>query len=953
MIKQLGNISTEKSTEVLALIGAITLLLSYFLLSVSFNTDVEAFLPDSQITEDHHHVGELFGNESHVIYLHITSSDSSNSNILEMNSLLEILHLQESVAELPNVDNSISVASYLNKALEWQNSNLTQISELDNPWDALYNATWQEIEDGSDNVTYGDIEFLADVLIHRDLDWLPLWASEGTERAAPEADSALVVVFINPDLDTDGRKEVGKNTRDLVDNVLSFNSITVDTFSTDLMAYDVDQSTRDTNILMALGMLGVTICLLWFSFRQFSYVILPILTLSLSIIWTFGLAGLLNIKLTAISVAVLPLVVGLGIDFSVHISRRYMEEITKSNDFHTSLLKSQQHIGYALSLAAATTVIAFLSGVTAGVGPVRDFSIICAIGISCSFILTLTFHTAARYLIDSKSSDPNSAIPRSSKLIDTITHFSIHSVKNHPITIVAATVVITLLSIGGATQLETSFTLDDFLSDDLEIMVIGKHVSEDYRGGSYAQSQILIKDENQSYKELLEGTFTVQCNLGIFDESLGIKSECSNRPSVDYVIQVGAEARVESIYQIVRTAIHSESGSITYHGDGPYFEITSLFHVYSNESLSIEWVSNSDHTINSTIFWIDADNSETSTTLIPSITPHSFSDYLYSVNVTPPSNAIHAYLKFEVSSASPVVNSLSVHGQDYYFVQSLRDTFSLSSKGTPISSTTDEDIKNLFDYLYQKDLDIADRFTGESFNTELQKVLHKNQNGDYNASVIRIYIGPTKHNPLDKAGLNQMISQLSSDIPTDTFSTQTVSLTGGHVLTITTINTIETAQINSTLISLAMASLFLLLVYRKFSYSILTIIPVVIATFWILGTMSLLGISLNVLTVMVTALTIGLGIDYAIHIVERYRHELQNSDNSKAVETAIKHTGSALIISGITSLFGFAVLTLSPMPLVRNFGIITAATIIYSVLIAVLVLPSLMLLSGNMLKEKN
>ena len=89
----------------------------------------------------------------------------------------------------------------------------------------------------------------------------------------------------------------------------------------------------------------------------------------------------------------------------------------------------------------------------------------------------------------------------------------------------------------------------------------------------------------------MEGTFTVQCNLGIFDESLGIKSECSNRPSVDYVIQVGAEARVESIYQIVRTAIHSESGSITYHGDGPYFEITSLFHVYSNESLSIEWIS--------------------------------------------------------------------------------------------------------------------------------------------------------------------------------------------------------------------------------------------------------------------------------------------------------------------------------------------------------------------------
>ena len=95
MIKQLGNISTEKSTEVLALIGAITLLLSYFLLSVSFNTDVEAFLPDSQITEDHHHVGELFGNESHVIYLHITSSDSSNSNIYYR--LNQVIHKRRSI----------------------------------------------------------------------------------------------------------------------------------------------------------------------------------------------------------------------------------------------------------------------------------------------------------------------------------------------------------------------------------------------------------------------------------------------------------------------------------------------------------------------------------------------------------------------------------------------------------------------------------------------------------------------------------------------------------------------------------------------------------------------------------------------------------------------------------------------------------------------------------------
>ncbi|MEC9353947.1 MAG: MMPL family transporter, partial [Candidatus Thermoplasmatota archaeon] len=61
-------------------------------------------------------------------------------------------------------------------------------------------------------------------------------------------------------------------------------------------------------------------------------------------------------------------------------------------------------------------------------------------------------------------------------------------------------------------------------------------------------------------------------------------------------------------------------------------------------------------------------------------------------------------------------------------------------------------------------------------------------------------------------------------------------------------------------------------------------------------------------------------------------------------------TGSALLISGLTTVGGFAVLLLSPMPLVRNFGLLTALTIVYAVLIALLVLPSL-LWAGNRLTE--
>ena len=156
---------------------------------------------------------------------------------------------------------------------------------------------------------------------------------------------------------------------------------------------------------MALGMLVVTTILLWLFFRDWSYVIFPILTLILSVFWTFSFAGLMGIKLTALAVAVIPLVVGLGIDFAVHLSRRYQEGLKSGNSVEESLLDAQLHTGQALALAMFTTVIAFLSGISAGVGPVRDFSLLCAVGIFTSFILTLLFYTSLRFLLDSKSED--------------------------------------------------------------------------------------------------------------------------------------------------------------------------------------------------------------------------------------------------------------------------------------------------------------------------------------------------------------------------------------------------------------------------------------------------------------------------------------------------------------------------------------------------------------------
>ena len=220
-------------------------------------------------------------------------------------------------------------------------------------------------------------------MINRDLNLDPLIIVEtdSSVRGAPIANSTIIMVNLDPELTTEQKKEAGQKLRTLADthNRDSGSDINADAFSVDLLASDVDESTQYTNILMIVGMLLVTVVLLWLTFGHWSYVVLPIITLILSIFWTFSFAGIVGIKMTALGVAVIPLVVGLGIDFSVHVSRRYQEGIAAGSSLEESLIESQVHTGQALSLAMFTTVIAFLSGITGGVGPVRDFSLLLSL----------------------------------------------------------------------------------------------------------------------------------------------------------------------------------------------------------------------------------------------------------------------------------------------------------------------------------------------------------------------------------------------------------------------------------------------------------------------------------------------------------------------------------------------------------------------------------------------
>ena len=947
MLERYARLPIDSPRQIILVVALITLIISPFVLKVEFSTDVQAFLPQSEEVETYDAITEDFGKDSSVVNLYLTSI--SSSNVLTMDNLVDILQLHNDCLQIDGVEGVLSVADFFDSALLDSGLSLSAVESAEEPWELVYDSISTS---GSGNYSWNEVDFVGDVLINRDLNLDPLIIveSEGSVRGAPIANSTIIMVNLDPDLSTEQKKEAGQKLRTLADshNQDSGSDISAEAFSVDLLASDVDESTQYTNVLMIVGMLLVTVVLLWLTFRHWSYVVLPIITLILSIFWTFSFAGIVGIKMTALGVAVIPLVVGLGIDFSVHVSRRYQEGIAAGSSLEDSLIESQVHTGQALSLAMFTTVIAFLSGITGGVGPVRDFSLLCAFGIFSSFILTLFFYTSMRYLLDS-SSEGMAVKPQNSEIIESSILKASQIVDKHPQAIISTVIVLTILALGGASQIETSFSLDDFLSDDLEIMVTAEKIQSDFRGASYSQSQILIQGDIDS-TDFIDGNYELQYGQSSSDNK-GLNDD-------RYVIKVGANARVESVHQIVQKAIDSEEYSVN-HGENLTHEwtITNPFLVTSGDDLDVHWTMEQSvvsPSLEAIILWYDSSNELLGTEELTNIDISTDLSSSSSATIQIFENSYKARLKFSYvqdASEDSLIQSIEVHNRErYVFVQSLTDTFNLTYQAKTFSLTTDSDIHNLYDYIYQRELDIADPFTGESYADEIEHVLNVDSEGNYVSSVVRIYIGPTTSYELDNDGLEFMRDQLDEDIPDIFIENFTVSTTGGHVLTSVTVNEIQKTQISSTLIAIVFAAITLILIYRSVDLGIIAVFPTILASIWILATMTLLGITLNVLTVMVTALTIGLGIDYAIHIVERYREEREHKTESQAIETTIVRTGSALLISGLTTVSGFAVLFLSPMPLVRNFGIITAATIIYSMFIAIFVLPSLIWIS-NRIKE--
>jgi predicted RND superfamily exporter protein len=175
-----------------------------------------------------------------------------------------------------------------------------------------------------------------------------------------------------------------------------------------------------------------------------------------------------------------------------------------------------------------------------------------------------------------------------------------------------------------------------------------------------------------------------------------------------------------------------------------------------------------------------------------------------------------------------------------------------------------------------------------------------------------------------------------------------IYVTGDLVALQNVLDGLNASQLSSTVISFLVSFVVLLLLTRRMVPAIIILTPVVLATLWVVGSMAVLSLKWNVMTVMVTALSLGIGIDYAIHMWRRFEEErLKSDDVWTALEETVSTTGVALVLSAGTTALGFLVLMLSPMPVVQQFGLVTALTVIYSLILSVAILPILIIMAEN------
>lgn len=347
--------------------------------------------------------------------------------------------------------------------------------------------------------------------------------STRSDLTAPTAPAGLMVVFLNlAELEDDpNQTELQAIEVDMADTIEAATvgmSVTAEPFSFALLFADQDEFVKEIGRLFGTAFLIILTILAtifwihpkgrmtrWHSMRRAAAdVALALGVIMMSIVWMNGIGVLLGPgylgwigKFNEMLQIIPILLIGLGVDYAIHLTARYREEIGQGEDVIGAALKASRTVGVALILATVTTAVGFLTNVWSPVTAIADFGVLASVGIGAAFILMLTFVPSVRILLDRRAEAagrlPTEGMGHAEqRLLPTLMGKASVFARRIPVVMVTAGLVLGGLGAWGWANLDTRFSFTDFVPEGSALMRTFDTITEEFGGGFGERTQVLI-----------------------------------------------------------------------------------------------------------------------------------------------------------------------------------------------------------------------------------------------------------------------------------------------------------------------------------------------------------------------------------------------------------------------------------------------------------------------------
>lgn len=225
-------------------------------------------------------------------------------------------------------------------------------------------------------------QFVAAVLYDRD-------GSINSSLASliPDQEHTLIIVTPAGDLSAADSLKISHDIESYFNaNKLQNVRVTAAGFS---LVVEAISGSMKSNLLILLGLAVLVMVVLLVALFRVRWRLLSLLLVGIGALWTFGLMGYISIPITMATMAVLPVLIGLGIDYPIQFHNRYQEEISRSASVTGAVATSFVKMAPAVGIALLSTAIGFATLYVSGVPMIRDFGIILVVGVVLCYLIAL------------------------------------------------------------------------------------------------------------------------------------------------------------------------------------------------------------------------------------------------------------------------------------------------------------------------------------------------------------------------------------------------------------------------------------------------------------------------------------------------------------------------------------------------------------------------------------